>query len=131
MLTHKPTQYGLWEPSAPSEVFAWWFFMQQYGLAYGGVWAKGKTSLLTSAPIVKAMELWLTQYKNIEPQGTTAPQSLRLMGNGTVAETQTVSAAAMALSTLPLSISVRGVAGLARSAFSSRSRNGSWAELIF
>jgi ABC-type glycerol-3-phosphate transport system substrate-binding protein len=93
MLTHKPIQYGLWEPSAPSEVFAWWFFMQQYGLAYGGVWAKGKTSLLTSAPIVKAMELWLTQYKNVEPQGTTAPQSLRLIGNGTVAETQTVSAA--------------------------------------
>ena len=92
-LTRKPTQYGLWEPSAPSEVFGWWFFMQQYGLAYGGVWAKGKTLLLTSDPIVKAMELWLNQYKNFEPQGTTSTQSLRLIGNGTVAETQTVSAA--------------------------------------
>ena len=33
--------------------------LQNFPLAYGGVWAKGKTLTLESAPVVNGMKYWL------------------------------------------------------------------------
>jgi len=92
-LTNKPKQYGIWQPNASAEIFNWWFQLQEFCLAYDTVWAKGKTPLLNTEPIIKGLELWKTQYKNYMAAGATQDQALRLFSNGQIAEELNVSAA--------------------------------------
>jgi len=92
-LTRKPKQYGIWQPNASAEIFNWWFQLQEFCLAYDTVWAKGKTPLLNTDPIIKGLELWQSQYKNYMAAGATQGQALRLFSNGQIAEELNVSAA--------------------------------------
>ncbi len=92
-LTHKPAQYGIWQPNSPSEVFGWWFQLQNYCLMYDTFWAVGKKSLVNSPKIVAALEEWLWQYQNVMAVGATDAVATRLFDNGQIAETLNVSAA--------------------------------------
>ncbi len=92
-LTHKPNQYGIWQPNSPSEVFGWWFQLQNYCLMYDTLWAVGKKSLVNSPKIVAALEVWLWQYQNAMATGATDAVATRLFDNGQIAETLNVSAA--------------------------------------
>ena len=92
-LTHKPNQFGIWQPNSPSEVFGWWFQLQNYCLMYDTLWAVGKKSLVNSPKIVAALEVWLEQYQNTMAVGATDAVATRLFDNGQIAETLNVSAA--------------------------------------
>jgi ABC-type glycerol-3-phosphate transport system substrate-binding protein len=62
-------------------------------MAYDGVWAKGKTPLLTSDPIIKGLKLFKQMYDVAMPQGTDTPTGNRMFGTGAVAQGLFVSAA--------------------------------------
>jgi len=93
MLTHKPTQYGIWQPNAPSDFFNWWFQLQNYCLMYDTVWGVGQKSLVNTPKIVAALEVWANQYKNYMLQNVTGLQALPLWGRKLIAEELNVSAA--------------------------------------
>lgn len=92
-LTHKPTQFGIWQPNSPSEVFGWWFQLQNYCLMNDTLWAVGKKSLVNSPKIVGALEVWLEQFQNTMAAGATDAVATRLFDNGQIAEELNVSAA--------------------------------------
>jgi len=92
-LTKKPNQYGIWQPNSPSQIFGWWFELQNYCLMYDTLWAVGKKSLVNSPKIVAALEVWLEQYQNTMAVGATDSVAQRLFDNGQIAETLNVSAA--------------------------------------
>ncbi|MDB5074585.1 MAG: sugar transporter [Chloroflexi bacterium] len=92
-LTHKPTQFGIWQPNSPSEVFSWWFELQNYCLMYDTLWAVGKKAMVNSPKIVAALEVWLEQYQNSMAVGATNAVAQKLFDNGQIAETLNVSAA--------------------------------------
>ncbi len=92
-LTHKPNQFGIWQPNSPSEVFGWWFQLQNYCLMYDTLWAVGQKSLVNSPKIVAALEVWLEQYQNTMAVGATDAVAQKLFDNGQIAETLNVSAA--------------------------------------
>jgi len=89
-------RYGIFQPNGLNVVADWWFTLQEYALAYDGVFAKGKKPLVNSAPIIKAMELWKTQYAYM-PHGLSQDQSIRLFDTGGIAQELIVSAAANVL----------------------------------
>ena len=86
-------QYGFFATHLVSEASDFWFQLQMWCMPYGGVWAKGKTPLLTSEPIVKGLKLFKAMYDGAMPQGADSPTGQRLFGTGAVAQGMWVSAA--------------------------------------
>lgn len=92
-LTKKPDQFGIYSPHVASEPFSVWFILQQWAVLYDGVWAKGKTPLLTSDPVIKGLKLFKTMYDTAMPQGTDNGTANKLYGTGKIAQMMVVSAA--------------------------------------
>lgn len=86
-------QYGFFMTHLVSEPSDFWFQLQLWCMPYGGVWAKGKTPMLTSDPIIKGLKLFKQMYDGAMPQGTDNPTGRRLFGTGSVAQGMFVSAA--------------------------------------
>src|SRR5262249_271017 len=70
-----------------------WFTLQEWACAYDGLWAQGKTPLLTSDPIIKTVKLFKQFYDATFPQGTDGPTQIRMWGSGQIAQQLIVSAA--------------------------------------
>ncbi len=98
-LTKKPNQFGIWQPNSPSEVFGWWFQLQNYCLMFDTTWGVGQKSLVNSPKIVAALEVWLEQYQNTMAVGATDAVATKLFDNGQIAEELNVSAAVNILKT--------------------------------
>ena len=62
-------------------------------MPYDGVWAEGKTPLLTSEPIINGLKLFKQMYDVAMPQGADGATGQRLFGTGAVAQGLFVSAA--------------------------------------
>lgn len=92
-LTDKPNQFGIYSPHLASEPFTVWFILQQWGVLYDGVWAEGKTPLLTSEPIINGIKLFKTMYDNAMPQGTDFGTANSLFASSKIAQHMVVSAA--------------------------------------
>src|SRR5579859_1146858 len=93
-LTNRDKQvYGFWSDHLVSDVVDFWFKLEEYCMPYGGVWAKGKTPLLTSDPIIKGLKLFKSLYDVAFPQGADGPTADRLFGTNALAQQLTVSAA--------------------------------------
>jgi ABC-type glycerol-3-phosphate transport system substrate-binding protein len=93
-LTNRDKQvYGFWSEHLVSDVVDMWFKLQEYCMPYGGVWAQGKTPLLTSDPIIKGLKLFKALYDGAFPQGADGPTADRLFGTNALAQQLTVSAA--------------------------------------
>ena len=86
-------QYGFFMSHLVKEPSDFWFQLEQWCMPYGGVWAKGKTPLLTSEPIIKGMKLFKQMYDAAMPQGADTPTGRRLFTTGAVAQGMFVSAA--------------------------------------
>ncbi len=93
-LTDRPKQqYGLFSTHLVNEPSDFWFQLQVWAMPYGGLWAKGKTPLLTSEPIIKGLKLFKSMYDVAMPQGADTPTGQRLFKTGAVAQGFFVSAA--------------------------------------
>ncbi|MEO6062571.1 MAG: extracellular solute-binding protein [Thermoflexales bacterium] len=93
MTDRSKQQYGFFASHLVAEASDFWFQLQMWCMPYGGVWAKGKTPLLTSEPIVKGLKLFKAMYDGAMPQGADSPTGQRLFGTGSVAQGMWVSAA--------------------------------------
>ena len=47
----------------------WWNQLQNFPLAYGGAWAKGKTLTFTSEPVINSMKYWMELLTKGGPEG--------------------------------------------------------------
>jgi ABC-type glycerol-3-phosphate transport system substrate-binding protein len=86
-------QYGLWANHLVNEASDFWFQLEEWAMPYDGVWAKGKTPLLTSDPIIKGLKLFKSMYDVAFPQGADGATGQRLFGTGATAQGLFVSAA--------------------------------------
>ncbi len=86
-------QYGLWSSHLVNEAADFWFTLEEWAMPYDGVWAKGKTPLLTSDPIIKGLKLFKQMYDVAFPQGADGATGSRLFGTGATAQALFVSAA--------------------------------------
>lgn len=62
-------QYGFWSPHLVNEASDFWFTLEEWCMPYDGVWAEGKTPMLTSEPIIKGLKLFKQMYDVAFPQG--------------------------------------------------------------
>jgi ABC-type glycerol-3-phosphate transport system substrate-binding protein len=92
-LTHRPDQFGIYSPHVASAPEATWFTLQEWAMPYDGLWAKGKTPLVNSDPIINGVKLFKTMYDAGFPQGTDDATSSRMYGTGKIAQMLIVSAA--------------------------------------
>ena len=93
-LTDRGNQkYGFWATHLVNEASDFWFQLEEWCMPYNGVWAKGKTPLLTSDPIINGLKLFKQMYDGAMPQGADTPTGQRLFQNGDVAQGLFVSAA--------------------------------------
>jgi ABC-type glycerol-3-phosphate transport system substrate-binding protein len=86
-------QYGFFMSHLVSEPADFWFQLEEWCMPYDGVWAEGKTPLLTSEPIVRGLKLFKEMYDVAMPQGADTPTGNRLFQTGAVAQGLFVSAA--------------------------------------
>lgn len=93
-LTNRDEQkYGFFATHLVNEPSDFWFQLQAWCMPYDGVWADGKTPMLTSEPIVKGLQLFKQMYDVAMPQGADTPTGQRFFKSGQVAQGLFVSAA--------------------------------------
>ncbi|MCL4862734.1 MAG: extracellular solute-binding protein [Caldilineaceae bacterium] len=93
-LTDRDNQrYGFWSPHLVNEPSDFWFTLEEWCMPYDGVWAQGKTPMLTSEPIINGLKLFKQMYDVAFPQGADIATGQRLFGTGATAQGLFVSAA--------------------------------------
>jgi ABC-type glycerol-3-phosphate transport system substrate-binding protein len=93
-LTDRDAQkYGFFASHLVNEPAEFWFQLQEWCMPYDGLWAEGKTPLLTSEPIINGLKLFKQMYDGAMPQGADTPTGQRLFQTGDVAQGLFVSAA--------------------------------------
>lgn len=91
-LTSRPDMFGMYSPHLMAEAESFWFTLQEWGCIYDGKWAEGKAPLLTSEPILQALNLYKQFYDGTFPQGTNDATATELWGNQQIAQQLIVSA---------------------------------------
>ncbi len=86
-------KYGFWSNHLVSEAADFWFKLEEYCMPFDGVWAQGRTPLLTSEPIINGLKLFKQLYDAAMPQGADGPTADRLFGTNALAQQLVVSAA--------------------------------------
>jgi ABC-type glycerol-3-phosphate transport system substrate-binding protein len=84
-LTNPPSQYGMFLINDAASAADWWNQLQNFTLAFGGVWAKGKMLLLNSPQNVKAMQYWLDMLNASGLKGSSEAVITKLYQNDQVA----------------------------------------------
>ena len=93
-LTDRDAQkYGFWATHLVNEPADFWFQLEEWCMPYDGIWAEGKTPLLTSEPIINGLKLFKQMYDVAMPQGADGPTGRRLFSTGATAQGLFVSAA--------------------------------------
>jgi ABC-type glycerol-3-phosphate transport system substrate-binding protein len=80
-LTDKPSQFGCALFNTVASGLTWFNQLQNFPLAYGGVWAKGSTLMLESAPVVNGMKYWLELLNASGLAGSSEAAILKLIFN--------------------------------------------------
>jgi ABC-type glycerol-3-phosphate transport system substrate-binding protein len=78
----------------------WWNQLQNFPLAYGGAWAKGKTLQFTSAPVVNSMKYWVELLTKGGPKGSSEAAITKLWESDRIAMNLNVAAGLNSLKTL-------------------------------
>lgn len=91
-LTKRPTQFGMHSSHLVAEPESFWFQLQEWAMPYDGVWAQGKTPMVTSEPIVNAVTLFKTMYDDCFPQGSNDSTATRQWADQQIAQQLIVSA---------------------------------------
>jgi ABC-type glycerol-3-phosphate transport system substrate-binding protein len=98
-LTARPDKFGIVQANTLAEEGSFWFNLQNTINAYDGVWAQGKTPMVTSEPVIKTLELFKALYDTSIPKGLNDAQMMSLMGDGRAAMGLVVSATVNVLKT--------------------------------
>ena len=98
-LTKRPDKFGIIQANTLAEEGSFWFNLQNTINAYDGVWAQGKTPMVTSEPVIKTLELFKSLYDSSMPKGLNDAQMMSLMGDGRAAMGMVVSATVNVLKT--------------------------------
>src|SRR5579859_1561692 len=85
-LTQRPNQFGMYSPHVPSAPASTWFTLAEWAMPYDGLWAKGKTPMVNTDPIIKGMKLFKQFYDATFPQGTDDATATKMYGAGKIAE---------------------------------------------
>ena len=93
MTNRDEQKYGFYATHLVSEPADFWFQLEEWCMPYDGVWAEGKTPLLTTEPILKGLDLFKQMYDGAMAQGADTPTQQRLFQTGAVAQGLLVSAA--------------------------------------
>lgn len=99
-LTDKPNQFGMNLLNNVADGADWWNQLQNFPLAYGGAWAKGKTLQFTSAPVVNSMKLWMQLLNESGPKGSSEAAITKLWQSDRIAMNLSVAAGLNSLKTL-------------------------------
>jgi ABC-type glycerol-3-phosphate transport system substrate-binding protein len=78
-------QYGIYSPHLLSESEGFWFRLQEWALPYDGMWATGKTPLVTSEPIINGLKLFKQMYDVGFPQGMDGATAVKAFSDGQIA----------------------------------------------
>jgi multiple sugar transport system substrate-binding protein len=92
-LTKAPDQFGIYSPHLTSEPGDYWFILQQWAVMFDGLWAKDRTPLVNSAPVIEGLKLFKTMYDKAMPRGTDTATANQMYANGRIAQQLIVSAA--------------------------------------
>ena len=99
-LTHSPNQFGVALLNSVADGADWWNQLQNFPLAYGGAWAKGKTLQFTSAPVVQSMNYWVELLTKGGPKGSSEAAITKLWESDRIAMNLNVAAGLTTLKTL-------------------------------
>lgn len=91
-LTDRPNQFGMNSAHVIAEPESYWFQLQEWAMPYDGVWAEGKTPMVTSEPIINAVKLFKTMYDDCFPQGSNDATATRQWADQQIAQQLIVSA---------------------------------------
>jgi ABC-type glycerol-3-phosphate transport system substrate-binding protein len=77
-LTNRPNQFGMHGSHVMAEPESFWFQLQEWAMPYDGIWAKGKTPMVATDPIINAIKLFKQFYDACFPQGSNDATATRL-----------------------------------------------------
>lgn len=92
-LTNPPDQFGIYSPHLLSEPGDFWFILQQWAVMFDGLWAKNRTPLVNSEPVIEGLKLFKSMYDKAMPRGTDTATANQMYANGRIAQQLVVSAA--------------------------------------
>ena len=78
----------------------WWNQVQNFPLAYGGTWAKGKTLTFTSEPMINSIKYWVELLDKGGPKGSSEAAITKLWESDRIAMNLNVAAGLTSLKTL-------------------------------
>ena len=99
-LTNSPNTFGVALLNSVADGADWWNQLQNFPLAYGGAWAKGKTLTFTSDPVVKSMKYWVELLTKGGPKGSSEAAITKLWESDRIAMNLQVAAGLTTLKTL-------------------------------
>ena len=99
-LTNSPQTFGVALLNSVADGADWWNQLQNFPLAYGGAWAKGKTLQFTSEPVVNSMKYWVELLTKGGPKGSSEAAITKLWESDRIAMNLNVAAGLTTLKTL-------------------------------
>lgn len=85
-LTDRPNRFGIFAAHIQSEIGLAWAFLQGWILPFDGVWATGKTPMVTSDPVIRGLKLFHTMYEAGMPKGTDRATATKMLEAGQLAQ---------------------------------------------
>jgi multiple sugar transport system substrate-binding protein len=99
-LTDSPNTFGVALLNTVADGADWWNQVQNFPLAYGGAWAKGKTLTFTSEPVVNSVKYFIELLNKGGPKGSSEAAITKLWESDRIAMNLNVAAGLTTLKTL-------------------------------
>ena len=99
-LTNSPNTFGVALLNSVADGADWWNQLQNFPLAYGGAWAKGKTLTFTSEPVVNSVKYFIELLDKGGPKGSSEAAITKLWESDRIAMNLNVAAGLTSLKTL-------------------------------
>jgi multiple sugar transport system substrate-binding protein len=99
-LTNSPNTFGVALLNSVADGADWWNQVQNFPLAYGGTWAKGKTLTFTSEPTINSIKYFIELLEKGGPKGSSEAAITKLWESDRIAMNLNVAAGLTSLKTL-------------------------------
>jgi ABC-type glycerol-3-phosphate transport system substrate-binding protein len=98
--TDSPNTFGVALLNSVADGADWWNQVQNFPLAYGGAWAKGKTLTFTSEPVINSVKYFIELLNKGGPKGSSEAAITKLWESDRIAMNLNVAAGLTSLKTL-------------------------------